>query len=110
MYEPVLPDLRRPMHYTRDIGPPTDADIYLGALARDVESDGPPVSTVSIADPVSVSAGLADHLASQPAQLLVVGGRTHGVHLTEGTVRELLRLVATPLLVVNPTVREGVTA
>jgi hypothetical protein len=51
------------------------------------------VSTASIPDPVGVTDGIVDHLASRPAGLLVVGGGRHkGVRA--GTVRELLRTVS----------------
>jgi hypothetical protein len=35
------------------------------------------VSTASIPDPVGVTDGIVDHLASRPAGLLVVGGGRH---------------------------------
>ena len=104
VYEPVLPDLRRPTHFTRGHGPPGDPGEYLDAMARDVEARGMPTWTKSIADPVSAAAGLEHHLESHPASLLVAGGRRKGAHLGAGTVRDLLRDAAVLLLVVN---REG---
>jgi nucleotide-binding universal stress UspA family protein len=108
VYEPVLADLRRPTHFTRHHGPPGDPDAYLDAMKREVErDDAASVSITSIADPVSVTAGLRDHLASRPARLLAVGGRREGAHLGPGTVRELLHTIPAPMLVVNR-VRERV--
>jgi nucleotide-binding universal stress UspA family protein len=101
VYEPVLPDLRRPSHFTRGHGPSTDPDEYLDAIARDVQQRHTPVSTMSIADPVSAAGGLEQHLESHPANVLVVGGPRKGAHVGAGTVRELLRGAAVPLLVVN---------
>jgi nucleotide-binding universal stress UspA family protein len=102
VYEPVLADLRRPTHFTRHHGPPGDPDAYLDGIAQDVAARGfGPVSTASIADPVDVAAGLVKHLSVRPAQLLVAGGRHEGPHLSQGTVRELLRTAALPVLVVN---------
>jgi nucleotide-binding universal stress UspA family protein len=101
VYEPVLSDIRRPEHFTRSRGPSIDADRYLqqvrarveGAAVRGVES-------VSIPDPVSVTDGLADHLAQRPALLLVVGGEHHRHLLTPGVLRNLLRVLVLPVLVV----------
>jgi hypothetical protein len=102
VYEPVLADLRRPEHFTRHHGPPVDPDAYLDEIAQDVATrDFGSVSTASIADPVDVAAGLVKHLSGQPAQLLVAGGRHGGPHLSQGTVRELLRTASLPVLVVN---------
>jgi nucleotide-binding universal stress UspA family protein len=104
VYEPVMPDLRRPTHFTRGHGPPGDPDEYLHAIAQDVEARGIPTSTDSIADPVSPAAGLEQYLEGDPASLLVVGGRQKGAHLGAGTVHDLLRGAPVLLLVVN---REG---
>jgi nucleotide-binding universal stress UspA family protein len=102
VYEPVLADLRRPTHFTRHHGPPGDPDAYLDEVAQGVAARGfRSVSTMSIADPVDVAAGLANHLAVDPAQLLVVGSRRQGPHFTQGIVRELLRTAASPVLVIN---------
>jgi len=101
VYEPVLPDLRRPSHFTRGHGPASDPDAYLDAIARDVQQRHTPVLTMAIADPVGAASGLEQHLESHPASLLVVGGPRRGAHVGPGTVRELLRGAAVPLLVVN---------
>ena len=67
VYEPVLADVRRSSHYTRLRRQPVDPDQYLDALRREVEGRwSTAVATASVADPVSVSAGLADHLANRP--------------------------------------------
>lgn len=107
MYEPVPADVRRTSHSTRHHGPPGDPDEYLQVLARALESSGPiRVSTVAIADPVSVRSGLADHLAGRPAHLLVIGADRRGrLHPVSGTLRDLLRAVAVPVLVVKKTHR-----
>ena len=110
VYEPVPPDLRRPSHFTRGHGPPSDPDQYLDAIARDIPQEQTPVSTVAIADPVSAAAGLEQHFRSHAASLLVVGGRHGGAHLGSGTVRELLRGATVPLLLVNHDVDEGAHA
>jgi nucleotide-binding universal stress UspA family protein len=102
VFEPAPEDLGRPGHFTRHHGPPVDPDVYLGAIERGVV-DGhglASVSTASIPDPVGVSDGIVDQLASRPAGLLVVGGGRHK-GLRAGTVRELLRTVSVPLVVVN---------
>jgi nucleotide-binding universal stress UspA family protein len=102
VYEPVLPDLRDPEHFTRHHGPPGDPDAYLDAMKREVmDVDTNSVSTTSIADPVSVAVGLREHLASRPARLFALGGRHEGAHAAPGTVRELLHSVSAPLLIVN---------
>jgi nucleotide-binding universal stress UspA family protein len=102
VFEPVPEDIRRPSHFTRSHGPPGDPDEYLATLERNVGANLATVSTASIGDPVSVSDGLAHHLAERPAGLLVVGGGRHEhPHLHGGVTRHLLREVAVPLLVVN---------
>ena len=102
VFEPAPEDLGQPGHFTRHHGPPVDPDVFLGAIERGV-ADGhglASVSTASIPDPVGVTDGIVDHLASRPAGLLVVGGGRHK-GLRAGTVRELLRTVSVPLVVVN---------
>ncbi len=101
VYEPVLPDLRRPTHFTRGHGPPGDPDEYLDAMAQEAESSGISTSKTSIADPISAAAGLEQHLEQHPASLVVLGGAQKSAHLGAGTVRALLRGAAVPLLVVN---------
>jgi nucleotide-binding universal stress UspA family protein len=98
VYEPVLDGSRR------DHGPSGDPDAYLHVMMRDViESGIASVSCVSIADPVSVAAGLEDHLASRPGQLLVVGSHHDDrIRLGIGTVRRLVRTLKVPMLVVKP--------
>jgi hypothetical protein len=103
VYEPVLSDVRRPEHFDRRHGPPGDPDVYL-ALIRDrvpeVGLDG--VELVAVADPISAGAGLEQHLAEQPARLLVVGGgHRHRPHLGAGVAHHLLASVKLPLLIVN---------
>ena len=104
VYEPVPADLNRPSHFTRHHGPSGHPEQYLDAMKRNVEEHGmTSVSTASIADPVSVTGGITDHLASRPARLLVVGrGRHHeDARPAAGALRDLLQAVALPVLVVN---------
>jgi hypothetical protein len=105
VYEPVLSDVRRPAHFTRHHGPPGDPDIYLSSMRERVTDVGlVGVDTVAIPDPVSISAGLEQHLASAPARLLVLGGGEHrGVSLLRGVVRNVLDNAKLPLLIVNRT-------
>jgi Universal stress protein family len=102
VYEPVPADLRRPDHFTRGHGPPGDPDAYLSRLGErlaDAGLDG--VDTVAVADPVSVGAGMEQHLAGAPARLLVIGGGGRGARMTGGVARHLLDTSAVPLVVVN---------
>jgi hypothetical protein len=101
VFEPAPEDLGEPGHFTRHHGPPVDPDVYLGSIERGVDGQGlASVSTASIPDPVGVTDGMVGHLARWPAGLLVVGGGRHkGLHA--GTVRELLRTVSVPMVVVN---------
>src|SRR5438552_13417381 len=70
VYEPVLPDLRRPGHFTRSYGPPADPDAYLDDLALGLQrGPGDRIEAVALADPVSVADGLAQHLSDRPALL-----------------------------------------
>ena len=88
VFEPAPEDLGRPGHFTRHHGPPVDPDVYLGAIERGIEGHGlASVSTASIPDPVGVTDGIVDHIASRPAGLLVVGGGRH-MGLRAGTVRD----------------------
>ena len=101
VYEPVPADLRRPDHFPRSHGPASDPDLYLeGIRARVVAELSGSVDVVAIPDPVSVAAGLAQHLEDRAALLLVVGRRV-GAHLGPGVLRELLRTVTVPVLVAN---------
>jgi nucleotide-binding universal stress UspA family protein len=104
VYEPVLSDLRRPAHYTRDHGPPGDPDVYLSSMRERVTDVGlVGVDIVAIPDPVSVTAGLEHHLASAPARLLVLGGGHRGVSLSRGVARKVVDNATLPLLIVNRT-------
>jgi len=101
VYEPVLPDLRRPGHFTRRHGPPTDPDAYLDDLALRLRR-GPDdrIETVALADPVSVADGVAQHLSDRPALLLVAGAPRGTQPLRPGVLRELVHHVSIPVLVV----------
>jgi nucleotide-binding universal stress UspA family protein len=104
VYEPVLSDLRRPAHFTRDHGPPGDPDVYLSSMRERVTDVGlVGVDTLAIPDPVSIHAGLENHLANAPARLLVLGGGHRGVSLSRGVARNVLDNATLPLLIVNRT-------
>jgi nucleotide-binding universal stress UspA family protein len=100
VYEPVPADVRDPQHYSRGHGPSTDPDVYLDAMRRRIDDPGlTGVATAAIGDPVSVAAGLAQHLSQHPALLLAVGGAHH--HLWSSSLtRDLLRGSPPPVLVV----------
>jgi nucleotide-binding universal stress UspA family protein len=104
VYEPVLPDLRNPDHFSRSHGPSSDPVEYLRRVTHGLDDGGRRrVELVAIPDPVSVAEGLSQHLAARPALVAVVGahGGTHREHhLIAGVVRHLLRQVHLPLLVV----------
>jgi nucleotide-binding universal stress UspA family protein len=103
VYEPALPDLRRPAHYSRSHGPSSDPETYLEKMRQRANKFGlTAIDTAAIADPVSVVAGLATHLEQRPALLLVTGGRRRmGLRLTPTVTGGLLGLVSLPVLVVN---------
>jgi nucleotide-binding universal stress UspA family protein len=99
VYEPTPPDLRQPDHYFRSHGPPCDPDIYLDGVQRSLDGAGlASCTTAAIPDPVSVAAGLAQHLAERPAFLLVVGGQRRHRWPTS-VLRDLLRVSPPPILV-----------
>jgi hypothetical protein len=100
VYEPTPADLRHPDHYSRHHGPPCDPDDYLAAVQRRVDGAGvTSCTTTAIADPVSVAAGLAEHLAARPAFLLVLGGPRHPHRWPSPVLRDLLRTSRPPMLV-----------
>jgi hypothetical protein len=101
VYEPVPPDIRDPAHFSRRRGPETDPDLYLQQRRAQLEESAPRgVDLVSIPDPVSVAAGLSDHLAERPALILVAGGEHHRSLFAPGVIRVLLRTLAVPVLLV----------
>ena len=102
VYEPVLPDLDHPHHYTRVHGPPGEPDDYVKSV-RELVAEFPfAVDAVAIADPVGVAAGLEQHLTDVPARMLVLGGRRPGPPKPSGGIaRHLLRNLTLPVLVVN---------
>ena len=101
VYEPVPSDLRDPEHFTRGRGPSTDPDLYLRQVRARLEENAPcGVELASIPDPVSVAAGLSDHLTERPALVLVAGGEHHQNVFAPGVVRVLLRTLVLPVLLV----------
>ena len=101
VYEPVPADIRDPEHYTRRRGPSTDPDLYLQQVRARLEENAPRgVELASIPDPVSVAAGLSDHLAERPALVLVAGGEHHRNVFAPGVIRVLLRTLVVPVLLV----------
>ena len=102
MYEPVLADLDHPSHYTRDHGPTGDPNDYVKSVLDQVADFPFGVDAVAIADPISVAAGLEEHLADFPARVLVMGGRhSRPLRPSGGITRQLLREVTVPVVVVN---------
>ena len=101
VYEPVPADIRDPGHFTRGHGPATDPDLYLRQVRAQLEGQAPHgVECASIPDPVSVAAGLSDHLAERPALMLVAGGQHHRNVFAPGVVRVLLHSLTVPVLLV----------
>ncbi len=101
VYEPVLADIRRPDHYSRTLGPSSDPLAYLHRVTHGLDDGGRrQVTLTAIPDPVGAADGLAEHLQSQPALLVVAGGRGANHHPWPGVVRELVRRVQQPVLVV----------
>jgi nucleotide-binding universal stress UspA family protein len=101
VYEPTPADLRRPEHYSRVHGPPTDPDVYLDAMRARVDDSGlVGVETTAVPDPVSVAGGLETHFADHPALLLVMGGGRHR-EWPPSVLSTLLRGMPPPILVVN---------
>jgi nucleotide-binding universal stress UspA family protein len=110
VYEPVPADIRDPEHFTRRRGPSTDPDLYLQQVRARLEENAPRgVELASIPDPVSVAAGLSDHLAERSALVLVAGGEHHRNVLAPGMIRVLLRTLVVPVLLV-PQAAEHATA
>jgi nucleotide-binding universal stress UspA family protein len=103
VYEPVLSDVRRPEHYTRLHGPPGDPDVYLSAMAQRVSDVGlEGVETVAIGDPTGPAPGLEQHLAEQPALLLVLGSsHPHRPHVHASVAHRVLSNATLPVLIVN---------
>jgi hypothetical protein len=100
VYEPVLPDLRSPGHFTRHHGPAIDPEVYLAKVRIEF---APTAKTVAIPDPVNVAAGLLDHLASDPARLLVLGGNHRAPSFGSRTAAHVLPRARLPLLIVDHT-------
>jgi hypothetical protein len=98
VFEPVLPDLRDPNHFTRNHGPAIDPELYLKEVTSELAPDA---ITAAIGDAVSVAAGLGDYLRGSPAQLLLLGGHNHAPFLGRGTTADVLQTVQLPVLVVN---------
>ena len=101
VYEPVPSDIREPEHFTRRRGPSTDPDLYLQQVRARLEEHAPRgVELASVPDPVSVAAGLSDHLTERPALVLVAGGEHHRNVFAPGVLRVLLRTLVGPVLLV----------
>lgn len=101
VFEPVLPDLRDPDHFTRGHGPSSDPVDYLRRVTDGLDDGGRrQVELVAVPDPASVGDGLANHLEARPGLVLVAGGQHGTHHLTAGVVGHVLRRVHLPVLVV----------
>jgi nucleotide-binding universal stress UspA family protein len=104
VYEPVPADIRDPEHFTRGRGPTVDPDVYLQRMSAELSERVPRgVDRTSIPDPVSVAAGLSDHLAERPARILVAGGQHHRNLFAPGVIRTLLHTLPVPVLLVPGT-------
>jgi nucleotide-binding universal stress UspA family protein len=102
VYEPVQADIRHPEHFSRTHGPPSDPQVYLEEVTKGLDMDGGrQVELVAIPDPVSIAVGLAEHLQSRPALVVVAGGQGAKHHPWPGVVRELVRCLREPVLVVR---------
>jgi nucleotide-binding universal stress UspA family protein len=103
VYEPVPSDVRRPEHYTRLHGPPGDPDAYLSAMAQRVSDVGlESFDTVAIGDPTGPAPGIEQHLAEQPALLLVLGSsHPHRPRVHASVAHRVLSNVTVPVLIVN---------
>ena len=102
VYEPVLSDIRRPEHFTHRRGPSIDTDLYLQQVQAQLRGkrraghrEGGPDP-----DPVSVADGLSTHLTERPALVLVAGGEHHAHLVAPGVLRQLLRTLVLPVLLV----------
>jgi len=101
VFEPTAADLRRPDHYSREIGPSIDPDVYLdGIRARVADVGLLSVETTAVPDPVSVAGGLETHLGEHPALLLVLGAGSHRVW-PPSVVSTLLKGMPPPILAVH---------
>ncbi|MBV8984190.1 MAG: hypothetical protein JO248_07080, partial [Acidimicrobiia bacterium] len=101
VYAPVLPDVRNPEHFTRVHGPSSDPEAYLRGVTSGLDDGGRrPVELVAISDSVSIAVGLGEHLEARPAFVVVAGGPRTAHHPWPGVVRELVRRVHEPVLVV----------
>jgi nucleotide-binding universal stress UspA family protein len=101
--EPVPEPIMSGAATRRRHGPPHAPEGYLRALAAAWVGRGVEVTTAAVYDPVSVAAGLADHLADGPAAMVVVAthGRTGLPRLAHGSVAAtIVHQVAAPVLLV----------
>jgi nucleotide-binding universal stress UspA family protein len=84
-------------------GPDEDADQYMAALVERHRNAGVPVEGSVVYDPVSVAAGLAEHLAEHRASLVTVAtrARTGVSRLVMGSAAAgILHRVPVPVLIV----------
>jgi nucleotide-binding universal stress UspA family protein len=84
-------------------GPDEDADEYMAALVERHRNPGVPIEGTVVYDPVSVAAGLADHLAEHPASLVTVAtrARTGVSRLVMGSAAAgILHRISVPVLIV----------
>jgi hypothetical protein len=63
--------MKRPLDEVRD-GPNEDADEHVRRLGGQWALDAPGVGTTVVYDPISVGAGMKDHLAAHPTGLIAV--------------------------------------
>jgi hypothetical protein len=100
VYEPVPADIRNPDHFSRTHGPSSDPVAYLEDATTGLDDGSRGLELVALPDPVSIAVGLAEHLESRPALVVIAGGRRAKHHPWPGVVRELVRCLHEPVLVV----------
>jgi hypothetical protein len=98
VYQPVLAEVGDPTVFVRQWGTSYDPNAYLEAIRERVDdAQVAGVEAVAIRDMSGPAHGLEQHLAENPARLLVAGGDD----APSRVVKELLEAVALPVLVVN---------
>ena len=70
--EPCPPPVRIGAPWRRHHGPEEDADEYVRRLGEQWALEAPGVDTAVVYDPISVGAGMKDHLAAHPTGLVAV--------------------------------------
>jgi nucleotide-binding universal stress UspA family protein len=101
--EPIPEPMTPGAPYRRNHGPQVAAEPYIGGLVQRWRGRGVEVDGDVVYDPVSVSGGLADFLASRPAGLVAVATRARSgvARLVLGShAANIVRAVPAPVLLV----------